>query len=651
VSFEQMMREALAHHQAGRWAEAVAAYRRALALRPDYAEVYSNLGLALQNLGRFEEAIGAFERAAGLRPDLAAIQANMGNALRAGARFHGAIAAYRRAIELAPGFAEAHNNLGIALHESGQAEEAIAAFERAIALKSDYAEASSNLGGALSSVGRLDEAIAACQRALALRPDHALAHNNLANALLQGGRLDEAIAACQRALALRPDYAEAHCNLGNACKEQGRLDEALVHFRQAARLKQGWPEAESNYLVTLHYHPDHDARAILAEHRAWAARNADPLAGAIPRHDHDRSPARRLRVGYVSPDFRGHPVGHLLLPLFAHHDRQRFEIVCYSDVRRADPITERLRSLTSAWHDTAGMSDSQLAERVRADRIDLLVDLTLHTARNRLLVFARKPAPVQVTMLGMPATTGLATMDYRLTDPYLNPPGSSDADYTERSIRLPHCFWIYEAPEEETPVGPLPALTNGFITFGCLNPLFKVTPPALELWLRILGAVPGSRLVLLSESGAHREALRERFREGGVAGDRLEFVGRTPRAEHLRRYQRLDLGLDPFPYNGHTTTLDALWMGVPLVTLTGRTAVARGGTSILMNVGLPELIAATPEQYIKIAVALARDVPRLAELRSTLRPRMESSPLMDGKQYAADVERAFRSMWDTWCRQ
>jgi predicted O-linked N-acetylglucosamine transferase (SPINDLY family) len=270
-----------------------------------------------------------------------------------------------------------------------------------------------------------------------------------------------------------------------------------------------------------------------------------------------------------------------------------------------------------------------------------------------MLVFARKPAPVQVTMLGLPATTGLDTIDYRLTDPYLDPPGQTDADYTERSIRLPHCFWIFQAPDEADtcPVTPLPALSNGFITFGCLNQLAKVTPPALELWVKILQALPGSCLVLQSPPGRHLEPVRARFAQGGIAGDRLAFVARAARREYHERLGSLDLALDPFPYNGHTSTLDALWMGVPVVTLAGRTAVGRGGVSILSNIGLNDIIAKNHNQYVEIAVAMARDKAGLARLRAGLRQRLLSSPLADGRGYTAGVEAAFCEAWRTWCGQ
>jgi predicted O-linked N-acetylglucosamine transferase (SPINDLY family) len=326
------------------------------------------------------------------------------------------------------------------------------------------------------------------------------------------------------------------------------------------------------------------------------------------------------------------------------------EVVGFSDVRVGDALTEQLRTRAERWHETAGLSDPRLADLIRAEGIDILVDLALHTAGNRMLVFARKPAPVQVTMLGMPATTGLATMDYRLTDPYVDPPAVSDAAYTEQSIRLPHCYWIYAPPEDSPQVSRLPAQDNGFVTFGCLNQFSKVSRPAWELWVKILQVVPRSRLVLLSEPGSHVEAARAWFRASGIGEERLALVGRMSRRAYLEQYTAIDLSLDPFPYNGHTTNLDSLWMGVPVVTLAGATAVGRGALSILSNVGLSGFIAQTPEEYVAIARHWAANLSLLAALRAELRTRMRASPLTNGPLYAASVEAAFRMMWQRWCQ-
>jgi predicted O-linked N-acetylglucosamine transferase (SPINDLY family) len=610
---------ALEHQRAGRLAEAEAVCREVLAQVPDEPDAMRVLGMTLHAASRRAEAIALFQRVA----------------------------------EIQPGSAQAYNNLGIALRGAGRLEEAIAAYDRALVLEPGYAAAHNNLGNALRDAGRLGEAAAALERAVASDPASAAAHNNLGVALHGIDRLDEAIAAFARAIELKPDYAVAHDNLGNSLAATGRLDEAIAAHRHAIALRPDLAVAYDNLLFHLHHHPGYEAQALLAEHRQWASRLAAPLAGAIAPHGNARSIDRKLRIGFVSPDFRDHPVGRLVLPLFLHHDRAAAEFVGYSDVRKADDVTRRLEAAADGWRSILGRDDADVADQIRADGIDILADLALHTAGNRLLVFARKPAPVQVTVLGMPATTGLDTIDYRLTDPYLDPPGASDGAYSERSIRLPGCFWVFSPPDnaDRLKVAALPASRNGYVTFGCLNQFAKVSRPVLELWVEILRSVPRSRLILQSPPGRHRESVRERFAQGGVAGDRLDFATDAPREEHLHRYDHLDLALDPFPYNGHTSTLDALWMGVPVITLAGRTAVGRGGVSILSNVGLPELIAATPSEYVAIATRWASDIERLARLRPVLRSRLEASPAADTRQYAADVDAAFRRMWQTWCQE
>jgi predicted O-linked N-acetylglucosamine transferase (SPINDLY family) len=492
------------YRRAGRFDEAIARLERAVALQPGLAVAHGNLGNALRAAGRRAEAVAAYGRAIALGPQSAEFPGNLGLALQEMGLLEEAIAAHERSVALGPNDPVAHRNLGIALHTAGRSDQAIAAYHRSLALRENDARTYCNLGVTLQETGHSEAAIAALQRAVALDPNLAPAYTNLGNALWAAGRLDEASAAVRRALALNPRDADGHNNLGNVLKDQGRLDEAIEEFRRAMALRPESPRAGSNLLFALWAHPGYDAQAILAEHRQWAARHADPLplgeggqdphpalgelggdgagyrAGLHPPFGHplpggegqraSSGPGRRLRIGYVSPDFRGHPVGHLLVPLFTHHDRRQIEIVAYSDVRAPDALTGRLKSLADMWCPTVGLSDAQLAERVRADRIDILVDLALHTAGNRLLVFARKPAPVQVTMLGLPATTGLATMDYRLTDAYLDPPGTSEADSTERSIRLPHCFWVFQPPEEAPEPGALPALQNGYVTFGTSLP-------------------------------------------------------------------------------------------------------------------------------------------------------------------------------------
>jgi predicted O-linked N-acetylglucosamine transferase (SPINDLY family) len=667
---------------AGRLDEAVAVYRQAIRLRPEYFEVHNNLGLALCDSGRLDEAAASFRQAIRLKPDLAAAHCNLGNALREMGQLDEAIASYRQAIRLNPDSAVAHCNLGNALKDGGQLDEGLTSFRQAIRLKPDFAdahfglgnalmgigrhdeavaayrhaiqinpdhaEAYGNLGNTLKSLGRLDEAIASYRQAIRLKPDLAVVHSNLGIALENMGRLEEAIASCRRAIRLKPDLAEAHCNLGNVLKDIGQLDEAIASYRQAIRLKPDLAEAHNNLVFSLHYHPGYDARLIHEEAHRWNQQHAEPLKQFIQAYTNSRGTDRRLRIGYLSADFREHCQALFTLPLLSNHNREAVEIFCYSDVCRSDAVTERIRGCAQVWRSIAGMTDAEVSRKIREDGIDILVDLTMHMAHGRPLVFARKPAPVQVAWLAYPGTTGLSAMDYRLTDPYLDPPGLNDQFYSETTIRLPDTFWCYDPLVTELAVNPLPAQASGHVTFGCLNNFCKVNEPVLRLWGQVLKTVPRSQFMLLCPEGSHRQRVLDILQREGINPNRVELITFRPRLQYLELYHRVDVGLDTFPYNGHTTSLDSFWMGVPVITLVGQTVVGRAGLSQLTNLGLPELIARTPEQYVQIAADLAGDLPRLAELRRTLRGRMQASPLMDAPRFARNIEAAYRQMWGNW---
>ncbi len=626
----------------GRGDEAADCFRRAVALRPTLAEAHNNLGVLAFGRGDIEAAIVSYRRAVELAPGGADGWYNLAIASRASGEIDRAIDSCRAAIARSPRWPEAHNNLGIWLTETGRAQEAIAAFDAALEMRADYAEALCNRADALRQAGRVNEGIDCLNRAIALRPDFAEALNNLGGILKQAGRMDEATAALNRALSVQPTLAEAHNNLGNVLKDTGQVTQAVACYERAAALALANAPADSNRIYTLHFHPDYSAGQILDEHRRWDQRHARPLASEIRGHGNLPFPRRRLRIGYVSPDFREHCQAMFTMPLLSNHDRDRFEIYCYSDVTSPDDVTNRLRGLADAWRPIAGVSDQRVAEQVRADGIDILVDLTMHLAHHRLLVFARKPAPVQVTWLGYPGTTGLAAMDYRLSDPWLDPP-DQDRFYTERTIRLPDSFWCYDPLSDEPAVNALPASVNGHVTFGCLNNFCKVNSGTLELWARVLAATPRSRLLLLAPEGSTRQRVLQFFKSREIEADRIDFAGRRPRRNYLELYHRIDIGLDTIPYNGHTTSLDSYWMGVPVVTLIGKTAVGRGGWSQLNNLGLSELAADSREGFVRLACALAEDQRRLGDLRSTLRQRLADSPLMDAARFARTWNRRLRA--------
>lgn len=649
--FEALYLLGVTAYQVGRLDLAAQYAGQTLRLKPDCFEAFNLQGVAQALLGRLPEAVASYRQAVRLQPAYPEAHANLGSALQQQGQLDEAVACYQQALRLNPNFVAAHNNLGNAFKDQGRLREAELCYQRALQRDPGNAETHNNLGTVLHDLGRVDEAAACFRYALNLRPDFADALNNLGVTLYVQGKLDEAEASILHALHLRPNFAAAHNNLGNVLKDQGVLDEALVHFRRAIEINPAYIQAHSSLVYHLNFDPASDPANLLEEHRRWNRQHAEPLSRSLQPHANDRSPDRRLRVGYVSPDFRWHPVGRFLLPLLAAHDQERFEIFCYASLAASDEITDRCQVQANVWRQVLSHSDEQLAQLIRQDQIDILVDLTMHMVDNRLLVFARKPAPVQLTYLAYCATTGLSTIDYRLTDPYLDPPGQDDRFYTEESIRLPRTYWCYQPPPGTPPVPGLPALEAGHVTFGCLNNFCKVTPPTLETWSRLLLEMPRSHLLLHVPPGSHRDRVRDILAHRGVSADRLTFVARLPLADYFRLYEKIDLALDPFPYGGGTTTCDAMWMGVPVISLAGRTAVGRSGLSLLSNIGLAELVASDTEQYVRIALHWASDLPRLSQLRAELRSRMQASPLMDAPQFARDVEAAYRTMWHHWCNE
>lgn len=584
----------------------------AVAQRPQApADAVAGMAACQAALGRMDAAAQSFARAVAQHPDRADFRIGLADALRGARRLEPAIAEARRALALAPDNARAMATLAAALHAAGRRAEAVDAYGRALAADPGLAEARANLGAALISEGRLGEAERQLRWSLRLNPRSPQAWNNLGNALAAAGDGRAAEDAYRRALDLRPDDAEAHSNL----------------------------------LLTLHYREDLSPGDLADAHRAWAGRHAPatPPRPALPD-----AGDRPLRVGYLSADFRTHSVSYFFEPLLAAHDPRHVEATCYSDVASPDETTARLQAKAARWRPIAGLSNADVAEQVRRDGIDILVDLGGHTAGSRLLVFARRPAPVQVTWLGYPDTTGLDAIDARLTDGIADPPGEADILASERLVRLETGFLCYQPPPSPA-VGPLPAITQGGVTFGSFNNLAKLTPGVTRLWAQLVAAIPGARLLLKARALADPEVRRrlgEAFARHGLAPDRLLLMGPVPgRDGHLATYAQVDIGLDPFPYGGTTTTCEALWMGVPVVTLAGDRHAARVGASLLTRLDLARLVATTPDRYVRLATDLARDLPRLQAMREGLRTRMAASPLMDAPGFARGMEAAYRRLW------
>jgi predicted O-linked N-acetylglucosamine transferase (SPINDLY family) len=631
----------------GRPAEAAARLERALALAPGDARTHLNLGAALLRLGRAAEAVPCFEGALALEPDYAKAHLNLGTARLDLGHLAGAAACFGQALALAPGLVEAALNLGVVRQREGRLEDAVAVWRRLAERRPGCFEAHLNVGTALLEQGELAAAMASLTRALALRPDSAAAHLTLGVLFRRQNRLAEAEDRFRRALALAPDAAEAHLNLGTALQEQGRLEEAQVSFGQAQRLQPELAAAGSAILFTRLYQPGTDLAAIAAGARDWADRHAAPLRTEWPAFDPQGRGVETYRLGFVSGDFRAHAVGFLVLPALEALARAGHRFYCYANQTEDDDLTRRFRAAAAVWRPVFGWSDPALAAQIRADGIDILVDLSGCTALNRLLVFARRPAPVQVAWVGYPATTGLEAMDYLLADPVQVPAGA-EVHYREQVVRLPEGYVAYQPPEDTPAPGPLPAATTGFITFGSFNTLKKITPGVIEAWSEILRREPDARLLLKTSAldcRDCRQTVAARFATYGIAQERLSLEGGTTPGRHRQAIAGVDIALDSFPYSGGLTTLETLWLGVPVVTCPADTLCSRHTLGYLSGIGLSHLAARDVRQYVETATDLARDRARLSALRAGLRPRMAAAPLCDPDRFARHLEQAFATMW------
>ena len=631
----------------GQFAAAVGALRAAAAIHPHSAGIRNELGNALTESGCADQAIASYTAALALEPDSPMVRNNLGNALAESGRAEAALAEFRSAVALDPTLPEIHNNIGHALKKMGCLEAAAEAFRKAIEVRPRWPVAYNSLGSLLIDRGELTAGMAECLTALKLDPNLADAHHNVGSALACQYRPDAAIASYRHALRLRPDSAPTYNNLGNALKDTGEFAQAAAAFRRSLELQPDAPEVHSNLIYALPFDPRADAPAIATEQRRWNARFG---GRATFPHLNDRDPERRLKIGYVSADLREHAVSYFLLPLLETHDRAAVEVHCYSSGMRSDSFTQRIRQHADAWHDAVGLDDDAMAGRIRADGIDLLVDLSMHSSHNRLPVFARKPAPIQLSWLAYPGSTGVEAIDYRLTDASMEPTGEEGVTPgAERAVRLPDAWCCYRPIGDFPEPGPPPEESAGCISFGSLNNFCKINEPLLRLWARVLEAVPRSRLLILCPEGASGERVRAFFAAEGIDPARLEPLSYGPWPEYVRHWRRIDLALDAFPVNGMTTTCHALWMGVPVISLAGKRPVSRAGLSLLSTAGLPELVAASESDFVQCAKELAMDRERRTLLRATLRKKMQASPLMDERRFATNVERAYRTLWREWC--
>ncbi len=623
---------------------------RAVQVQPDYAEAHFNLGAMLMTLGRREPAADHYTRAAALRPDNAEAHRRLGAILMDLARLADAEAAFRRLVALKPDDVSAVVDLSTLALALGRPDDAVEQGRRAVVLAPDNAVAKLRLGRGLKERGDFGEAIALYRQALTLDPASAMGGNFLAVALYEQGDLDDAEATCRRVLAAHPEEPAALYNLGLVLQANGDSAEALRLLRRAVVLDPGRLEWQRAILTSSLYAPDIGTDALYEINAAFGRAAEQPgAAGRV--FANSRDPQRKLRVGWLSSDLRGHPVGRNLQMFVANRDRQQFEYVFYTDVRRPDEVTDWFRERADGWRPIAGLNDEAVAEMIRADGIDVMMYLAGRFDMNRPQVAAYRAAPVQVSLFDA-ATSGLREMDYLISDPLMIPAHRVER-FIERPLRLPN-FYVHPPIDEAPGVAPVPCVSSGHITFGCFNNPSKINDRVLDLWARVLAAVPRSRLVLkytkLFESSALRARVQRAMAAHGVSADRLEMGGsKEPIERHLANYGRVDIALDPFPFTGSTATFEALWMGVPVVTLNGDHMMARWSASLLTKVGLAELVAETADAYVEKAVRLAADRQRLSELRDGLRSRVATSVLCNGPRTTRYLERSLRAAWRRWC--
>ena len=657
TSIKQSLGKAVQHHQAGRLQKAEQLYRKILSRSPSNPDALHYLGVLEHQQGRYEKAIEYLEKSLVSSPDNEKALNNLGITLRRLSRHREALSCFEQAAALNPDSPEVHNNLANAYRKLGEIDKALTSYQRAVSLNPGFAQAHNNLGNILRQLGKFDKALDSYKTAGDLNPDDAGIHNNIGITLQLQGRLSHALTSFKHALKIAPGYPEGQNNLGNLLMEKGMVEEASVCYKKAISIRPNFSEAHSNLLLSMNYSSKAGSHEIFDAHKKWAAQHVAESHTVNWDQDCAADKKQRLRIGYVSPDFRRHPVSCFIEPILTKHNQDDFEIFCYANVVREDGVTARFKALPIIWRNIYPLGDQEAADLIIRDSIDILVDLAGHTQGNRILLFRRKPAPLQVTYLGYPNTTGLFEMDYRITDNLADPPGISDDFCSEKIVRLDHGFLCYQPVKDAPEPSALPALSNGFVTFGSFNNLAKTTQKVIELWAKILLAVPNSRLIMKYKSLADndtREEVLEIFRSAGIDNvyERIELLGFTPTlSEHLKMYNRIDLALDTFPYNGTTTTCEALWMGVPVITLAGENHSARVGVSILSQVNLFEAITGDREEYLKTAVDLAMDTNRLAKLRSGLRNIVSRSPLTDGALFLRSLEAAYQKMWERWCEK
>lgn len=632
--------------RAGKLDEAEQKYQLALATISGYPDAHFNLGNLYRRSNQFALAATHYRECLNGNPQHASAAYNFGLVYAAVGDMHAAVEMFRAVVRLEPGNADAYGRLGDAHVRCGQLNEGIAAFRKGVDLKPSDPRGLYNLGLALSNAGKSAEATECIQKALKLKPDYAEAHNALGLNLEFQGRKDDALFHYQKAVELKPDLADAWSNLGTNLAEQGRCEEAINCLRESLTHRSDTPAIHSNLLLLLNYSSDLKPLDVAKEHFEWATKFATPVPDPLPLpHPHEST--RKMRVGYISSDYRNHTVANFIELLLTHHDRNRVEVYAYASILRPDDTTEKLRKLADHWRPIGGLPDGQAYEMIRKDQLDVLIELNGHTAGNRLTLLAQRPAPIQLTLFGYPNTTGMAAVDYRITDAVSDPVGTTEELSVERLLRLPEVPWAYVPPDLNIPVTPLPSSEKKQFTFGCLNNSAKISDACLNTWIKLIQSIPGTKLMLLAgQSQAGSKRLMDRFTKAGILRERIEMVMRLPREKYFEAYQQFDISLDPFPYNGGVTTGDSLWMGVPVLTVAGPSYVSRQGVMVNTTLGLNDFTADSPETLIALAKSWTQRRPELAEIRANLRQRLLASALADGPRYVRNLEAALRDVWE-----
>lgn len=638
-------------YQAGNHSLAEKLIKKSLQVSPEQFQVLNNLGVIQKELGKLQEAKATYLEIIRLKPDYANAYANLGAIYKELGKNNEALNSLSRAMELDPKNVNTYNTMGVILRSLHRYAEAINCFRDALLIEPDHTETNNSIGNLLYIVGNYPLAAEHFTKALSTNKNYAEAYSNLGRALQKSGLLEQAEYNFKKALSLRPDEAIFIGNIGvNLCAKRQYL-EAAEYYQKALKINPQYSDAYSSLLLLMNFTALFSKEEIFQQHARWQDHVIDSLPANRPQPlKGTQVTNRRIRVGYVSADFRIHSVAYFFEPLLTNQDPEKFEIFCYYNHTIEDDVTLSIKAKAEHWRSIKNMDDLEVVNLIRDDNIDILVDLAGYTAGSRLKVFVYKPAPIQITWLGYPNTTGLTDMDYRLTDDIADPVGESDRYHTETLIRLPHGFLCFKGDPTQSFECTPPYKHNGYITFGTFNNLSKITDEVIEVWAKVLLAVENSRILLKCIQFADdktKKQILSTFNKFGIEDQRVELLGRVENtAEHQALYSKVDIALDPFPYNGTTTTFEALWMGVPTLTMTGDRHSARVGASILSRIGLSDFIATDEASYIAKAVSLSQKTDYIDELRTSLRTRVANSDLCNAQQFAQDIEGVFTALVD-----